>query len=121
MDRVRTVRGGWIAKVVLAACLLGVAPPACGRSHRHHVGFGAMEIRNSAFSFEWIESVYVSEDFGSDAFFYDPHLAPGEGFVVGALDPGSYTVGLSWSDGSHDTFLDVEVYPDSTTLVLGEN
>jgi hypothetical protein len=112
--RILTLR----ACIVLAACLALLGLNGCGSSY---VATGTIEIHNSAFSFEAIDSVTITQQFGPDEFFYNVFLAPGESFFASGLRVGTYTVRLFWTDAAVDTFFDVDVFEGTTTTVVGEN
>lgn len=80
---------------------------------------GTLEVRNDPFSFEGIDYVEVSQPFGPTEH-YNAFLAPGDRDYFDLI-PDTYDVDLFWSDGSIDTFFDVDIYDFSTTVVTGSN
>ncbi len=80
---------------------------------------GTLEIRNDYSSYEGIDAVEISQPFGpTDTF--NLYLAPGDRDFIDLI-PDGYDVDLFWSDGSVDSYFDIDIYPDSTTILTGSN
>ncbi len=102
---------------VIAVVLLTTS---CGGGRRW-VASGELEIYNSPFSFEFVDAIRVVESFGPDLFFVETFLLPGESLLLDRLYDIYYDVTIYWSDGTQDTYFEVEVPRGWTTLLEVEN
>ena len=110
----------FLAPALLA--LAALAATGCGGGGYGGFGgaaSGSLEIQNDPFSSEGIDAIEVSVPYGP-VDHYDLFLAPGENDFVD-LYPDAYDVDVLWSDGSVDTYHDVEIEDGLTTTLTGWN
>jgi hypothetical protein len=106
-----------LAVALVGTLLLGVS---CGGGG-YWSPYGRIEVHNSPFSFEFVDAIRVLESYGTDLYFFETFLLPGESLLIDDLYATYYDVTVYWSDGSRDTFVEVDVMPGWTTFLEVEN
>jgi hypothetical protein len=107
--------------LVLFAAAFAVAGCGCCDDDDYYddgVYGGTLEVLNSAFSVEGIDSLdlYVP---GGPIETYDVFLLPGENVFID-LYPDDYEVDLFWSAGPMEPFWPVSIWDNEITTIVGE-
>lgn len=114
------------ASVTLALCLLALTLTACGHgsSHNHHSTatvtvspppLGTLEVYNVPSSRDAIASIETDRDPGTAV--VHSIFVPQDASAFFDLTPGSYDVTVFWDGGGNDTFFNIDVFGERTTML----